>query len=89
MGRVDVLLVPVGGTFTVDAAGAHRAAAQLSARVIVPMHYKTDKLGFSIDTAEAFTRGRTNVKRVGRSEVVVTASTLPAGTEVWVLEHAL
>jgi len=89
IGRVDVLLAPVGGTFTVDAVGARRVAAQLAARITIPMHYKTDKLGFSIDGVEEFTRGQANVKRTGRAEVEVSADKLPPAPEVWVLEHAL
>jgi L-ascorbate metabolism protein UlaG (beta-lactamase superfamily) len=104
IGRVDVLLVPIGGTFTVDAAGARKIAAQLAARVIIPMHYKTDKLGFAIDGADKFTQdtGDTirdvghsghvpapNVKRVGQSEVELSADRLPPAPEIWVLEHEL
>ena len=37
----DVLMVPVGGFFTIDAAQAKETAYLLSARVILPMHYKT------------------------------------------------
>ncbi len=89
IGKVDVLLVPVGGTFTVNAAGARKVAAQLGAKVAIPMHYKTDKLGFGIDTVAEFTRGQANVKRVGQSEVELSADKLPPAPEVWVLEHAL
>ena len=38
---VDVALIPVGGFFTIDAAQALRAAEQLKARVVIPMHYRT------------------------------------------------
>ena len=89
IGRVDVLLVPVGGTFTVDAAAAHKVAKQLGAKVVIPMHFKTGKLGFDIDGVEEFTRGQANVKRVGRAQVEVSADRLPPTPEVWVLEHAL
>lgn len=41
LGRVDVLMVPVGGFFTLDAAAAAKVAEQLQARVVIPMHYKT------------------------------------------------
>ena len=37
----DVLMLPVGGFFTIDAQAARAVAAQLRARVILPMHYKT------------------------------------------------
>jgi L-ascorbate metabolism protein UlaG (beta-lactamase superfamily) len=88
IGKVDVLLLPVGGTFTVDAAAAHEVADQLAARVTIPMHYKTDKLGFDIDGVEAFTQGEKDVKRLG-TDVEVRADKLPPVPEIWVLEHAL
>ena len=37
----DVLMIPVGGFFTIDAATAKETAEQLGARTILPMHYKT------------------------------------------------
>lgn len=89
IGKIDVLLVPVGGTFTVDAAAAHEVAAQLAARVTIPMHYKTEKLGFDIAGIDNFVRDRANVKRVGAAEVAVSADKLPPEPEIWVLEHAL
>jgi len=89
IGKIDVLLVPVGGTFTVDAAAAQKIAEQLAARVTIPMHYKTDKLGFGIAGVDDFVQGRTNVKRVGSSEVEVSADRLPSRPEIWVMEHAL
>ena len=39
---VDVLMIPVGGFFTIDAATAARVAESVDARVILPMHYKTE-----------------------------------------------
>ena len=40
--RPDVLLLPVGGFFTIDAKQARLVAEQLEARILVPMHYKTE-----------------------------------------------
>jgi len=37
----DVLMIPVGGFYTIDAQQARDTAAQLGARIILPMHYKT------------------------------------------------
>lgn len=39
---VDVLMVPVGGFFTIDAAQAKEVCRLLNPRVIVPMHYRTE-----------------------------------------------
>lgn len=38
----DVLMIPVGGFFTIDAEQAKNTAVQLGAKVILPMHYKTE-----------------------------------------------
>jgi L-ascorbate metabolism protein UlaG (beta-lactamase superfamily) len=89
VGRVDAALVPVGGTFTVNADEAHEVAEALSARVVIPMHYKTTKLGFDIAGVENFLKGRPNVKRLDRAEVELAPAMLPAAAEIWVLEHAL
>ncbi len=52
----DVLMIPVGGFFTIDAAAARETAALLNARVILPMHYKTKaNADWPIAPAEAFT----------------------------------
>ncbi len=40
-GRVDILMVPVGGFFTLDAAGAMEVCRFFAPRVIIPMHYRT------------------------------------------------
>jgi L-ascorbate metabolism protein UlaG (beta-lactamase superfamily) len=39
LGKVDVLLVPVGGGSTLEAAGAAEVARQVEPRVVIPMHY--------------------------------------------------
>ncbi len=44
--RCDVLLLPVGGTYTVDPQRAKQVADALEPRIIVPMHYRRGPLGF-------------------------------------------
>ena len=41
IGKVDVLLIPVGGTYTVDAFGAKAYVDIISPNVVIPMHFKT------------------------------------------------
>ena len=56
LGTADVLMVPVGGFFTIDAAQAKETAELLQARVILPMHYKTRaNADWPIAPVEAFT----------------------------------
>jgi len=89
IGKVDVLLVPVGGYFTIDATAARKTAELLGARVVIPMHFKTGKTTMPITGVEEFIREQKNVKRAGATEVEITRDRLPASPEIWVLEHAL
>ena len=52
----DVLLLPVGGFFTVDAVGAKWYVDKVQPRVVVPMHYKTSEHSFNIATVEEFVK---------------------------------
>lgn len=55
MGHIDVLLVPIGGFYTIDAQQAKAVCDLLQPRVIVPMHYRKGDMGFDlIAEPEAF-----------------------------------
>lgn len=41
LGDADAVMIPVGGFYTIDAAAAKAAAERLHARIILPMHYRT------------------------------------------------
>lgn len=88
-GRVDVLLLPVGGHFTIDAAEATQVMQQLQPRITIPMHFKTPKVDFPIAPVEKFLAGKTNVRRPGGSELQVTAGSLPSAPEIVVLDPSL
>jgi L-ascorbate metabolism protein UlaG (beta-lactamase superfamily) len=40
IGQVDILIIPVGGTYTIEAGEAVKVAEQLEPHLIIPMHYK-------------------------------------------------
>lgn len=87
IGQPDLLMVPVGGFYTIGPKEAEQVIAALTPRVVIPMHYKTEvNAGWPIGTSDDFTAGK-RVTRKGRS-VSVTRETLPAAPEVWVLAHA-
>jgi L-ascorbate metabolism protein UlaG (beta-lactamase superfamily) len=54
IGAVDILLIPVGGVYTVDGKQAARITERLRPRVVVPIHYKTKRLTIELDTVEPF-----------------------------------
>jgi len=45
IGKVDILLLPTGGKFTLDAGGAAEVMKQLNPAVVIPMHYRTKAMG--------------------------------------------
>ena len=89
IGPVDILLIPVGGFFTVDPKEATRVAEQIKPRILIPMHFKTGKCGFSIAPVEDFLKGKANVKRPKASEATFDKATLLQQMEIVVLEYAL
>jgi L-ascorbate metabolism protein UlaG (beta-lactamase superfamily) len=89
IGPVDILLIPVGGYFTIDPKEATKVAEQIKPRVLIPMHFKTDQCGFPIAPVEDFLKGKPNQMRPKMSEVAFEKNTLPQKMEIIVLEHAL
>jgi L-ascorbate metabolism protein UlaG (beta-lactamase superfamily) len=66
LGTVDVLFVPIGGGPTIGAEQATEVAAQLGAQVIVPMHYRTERIDF-LEPADAFLARAARVERTASS----------------------
>jgi len=66
IGEVDLLIVPVGAGPTLDGAGALEVVARLSPRWVVPMHYRTPRIGF-LESADVFLEGFEHVHRLERS----------------------
>lgn len=65
LGRIDLLLIPVGGHYTIDAPTAHRVAEAIGARLTVPMHYRSERFGYDvIGPVEDFLRLRERVVRL-------------------------
>jgi L-ascorbate metabolism protein UlaG (beta-lactamase superfamily) len=89
IGKVDVLMIPVGGFFTIDAKTAAKVGDQLKPKVIIPMHFKTEKISFPIAGVEEFIKGKTNVTRVNGSEIELKAGKLPASAQIMVLKPSL
>jgi L-ascorbate metabolism protein UlaG (beta-lactamase superfamily) len=50
----DILIIPVGGKFTINAAKAVEVISQLEPRIVIPMHYKVPGLKVEVDGLEKF-----------------------------------
>ncbi len=65
LGKPDVLLIPVGGHYTIDAACADRVARAVGARLTVPMHYRGPDFGYAvIGPVEPFLERQARVVRL-------------------------
>jgi len=51
---IDILFVPVGGKYTLDAKKAVEVVSQIEPRIVIPMHYKIDGLKLDVDPVDAF-----------------------------------
>lgn len=87
IGPVDVLLIPVGGKYTLDARGAAEVVAQLKPKVVIPMHYSTKLLKFDIANADAFLAAMGNARKAGSTEIVLSRDNLDAMAGTVVLDY--
>ena len=84
IGDVDILFIPVGGTYTLDAATAWNVIDTIKPRIIVPMHYKFEGLSLPIAPVDEFLEMRDCEEvRVG-VEMDIEKEELPEEQEVWV-----
>ena len=88
LGPIDVLLLPIGGVFTLDPKEATEVMNLLNPKILIPMHYKTPGCGFPIASVEEFLEGKTSIERAGASEISVSRDSLPAPVRVTVLDPA-
>lgn len=89
IGRVDILLIPVGGKYTIDPKEATELVGRMNPRIVIPMHYRTDKaemLPFAVDD---FIEGKADVVRLDSSGFETIKENLPETTRTIVLEHEL
>lgn len=76
IGHVDGVLVPIGGTYTVDAVGAKQVCEAIAPKWIVPMHYRHGNYGFPVLlTVEDFAGLWSEVHRTSSPELEMTADT--------------
>ncbi|MDO8636275.1 MAG: MBL fold metallo-hydrolase, partial [Dehalococcoidia bacterium] len=88
IGGADILLLPVGGNFTIDAQQATQVMQQILPKIVVPMHYKTAATSASLPIVpvDDFLVGK-KVQRPNSNILRVSKSSLPAETTVIVLNY--
>ncbi len=79
IGRIDVALIPIGGTYTMGPELAREVLQQLNPKLAIPMHYRDNLV-----LVDAFVRGLAT-RRLDSDTMVLSKSSLPSTTEIVVL----
>ena len=86
LGPIDVLLVPVGGETTITPAEAAEVAAQVSPKIVIPMHFALDGASADLLGPERFLHELAVSEPIRQPKAVVHASSLPDESQVVLLE---
>jgi L-ascorbate metabolism protein UlaG (beta-lactamase superfamily) len=88
IGPVDILLVPVGGTYTLDPNGVAKVIDAISPSIVVPMHYKvpgmSEELKDLLTVEEFLSKAGLDAART-EDKLKVTRESLPEEMEVVIL----
>ena len=84
LGDIDILFIPIGGTYTIDAKQAWDIVHIINPRITVPMHYKIEGLSLPIAGLDTFLdKNSLKTLKVG-NEIDIEKEELPKEPEVWV-----
>lgn len=73
----DILLVPVGGVYTIGSQKAVEIVSQIEPRIIIPMHYKIPGLNIKIDGVDKFIK-ELGIKPTYEEKLKISKKDLPA-----------
>lgn len=82
IGNIDVLMIPIGGVYTISSSEAQRIIGQIEPKIVIPMHYKLPKLRFELDELSKFlkTMGKNSIEP--QDKITIKTSTLPKEREM-------
>ncbi|MCK4262820.1 MAG: MBL fold metallo-hydrolase [Dehalococcoidia bacterium] len=86
IGAVDILFLPVGEVNAINIDTAIETLRQLEARIVVPMHYKTDVLPRDLAPLSKFLTKMGVSEAESRPKLSITASSMPPSAQVVVLD---
>lgn len=88
IGNADILFVPVGGTYTIDAKAATEIVSQMEPKIIIPIHYKIEGLKFELDGVEGFLKEMGAEGVVTQPKLSISKEKLPEEPQVVVLSKS-
>ncbi len=85
LGHVDILMIPVGGVSTLNASMAAQLIRKIEPKMVIPMHYKTDKTKRDLEPVENFIKEMGTLMVEPKPKLSVTKTTLPLTLQITVL----
>jgi L-ascorbate metabolism protein UlaG (beta-lactamase superfamily) len=87
IGPVDILMIPIGGIYTINGEKAQEVVKQLKPRLyILPMHYGTKVLD-TLQDPEEFLEGQKNVRKIDKTNTLIVPFDLKLDKPTIVLMH--
>ncbi len=88
IGSVDILLIPVGGTYTITSKEAVEVVTQLEPKIIIPMHYNLPGLKFPLEEVDQFLKEMASENIEPQAKLSITVDKLPEEPQIVVLTKA-
>ena len=85
IGHIDILMVPVGGTYTIDSKEAQKVIGQIEPRIVIPMHYNLPKLTVTLDGVDKFLKEMGNKSIDPQDKLTIKPSLLPKDGETQII----
>ena len=82
VGDIDVLMIPVGGVYTIDAEAAARIVKQVEPKITIPMHYKVPGLKPPLEGVESFLKEMGASKREAQEKLTLKKKDIAEGKGV-------
>lgn len=77
IGQVDILMIPVGGTFTIDSSEAQKVIGQIEPKIVIPMHFALPKLDVTLDGVDKFLKAMGKKEIEPQDKLVIKQNALP------------
>lgn len=88
LSAVDVLLIPVGGNYTIDAQEAIKYVKALKPKIVIPMHYLVEGLSVNIAPPDSFLQAFDMVETF-EGTYMLNPKELPVQTKILFLKRSL
>ncbi|MBU3934460.1 MBL fold metallo-hydrolase, partial [Patescibacteria group bacterium] len=86
IGSVDLLMIPVGGTYTVSSQEASKIISQIEPKLVIPMHYQLPHLKLKLDDVKKFLKAMGENSIIPQEKLQIKQNALPKeGLEIAVL----